>query len=276
MHFYCINLKTRTDRWEAFSKQPAVKELQASMPFEKFDAVVGASVDVQNDPRISLRSKRNIKDSVRRDHEDLNTTGAIGCYLSHVEIWKKIASNPEPYGVVLEDDAKLPDDFLRKLETGLREMANLEKTPDIWTFSYGWKFYYETRGRELPQNNPANLHGDWVYNTCPGGTAGYCVSKEGAKKLLERAFPIEMHVDWYICMCEEMGQITCVANRGLILRTLVEGILSDIQLPTGCAICNVPTNLEQRGFLVVHMPAAVVGLIAFGALAALKRFAGRR
>ena len=100
IHFYCINLKHRTDRWTAFSQQPVIQEIRKQYTFERFDAVAGSTLDINNDTRISLRAKRNIKDKMRRDHEDLNTAGAFGCYLSHVEIWRKVVNNPEPYAIV--------------------------------------------------------------------------------------------------------------------------------------------------------------------------------
>ena len=82
IHFYCINLKNRTDRWNTFSSQPAVIEIKEKYKFERFDAYPGSTIDIKNDDRIALRTKRNIKEGSRRDHEDLNTAGGVGCYLS--------------------------------------------------------------------------------------------------------------------------------------------------------------------------------------------------
>jgi GR25 family glycosyltransferase involved in LPS biosynthesis len=267
IHFYCINLKHRTDRWTAFSQQPAIQEIKQSRVFERFDAVAGSTIDIQADTRISLRAKRNIKDKFRRDHEDLNTTGAIGCYLSHVEIWKKVANNPEPYAIVFEDDAAVPADFMRRFEAAYSEINLLAGIPDLWTFSNPWAFYYRTKGRPLPYDVPENLRGRWVLNTCPGGTGGYFITKEGAKKLLDNAFPIDMHVDLYICLCAEMKKIRCVMNRTIILGSLSEGAKSDIQLPSGCAICDIPTNLDERGITMLNLPIVVFGLVAMAGLA---------
>jgi GR25 family glycosyltransferase involved in LPS biosynthesis len=267
IHFYCINLKHRTDRWTAFSQQPAIQEIRKDYVFERFDAVAGSTLDIQNDNRISLRAKRNIKDKMRRDHEDLNTAGAIGCYLSHVEIWRKVVNNPEPYAVVFEDDAAVPADFLKRLEFGYKEWSLLPGIPDVWTFSNAWPFYYQTKGRPLPQDVPENRRGYWVLNTGPGGTGGYLITKEGAKKLLETAFPIDIQVDLYICLCSEMKKIRCVSNTQLTLGSLSEGTKSDIQLPSGCAICDVPTNMNERGLTLVNVPLVVFGLCAMAGIA---------
>lgn len=267
IHFYCINLKHRTDRWTAFSEQPAIQEIKKSYVFERFDAIAGSTLDIQNDNRISLRAKRNIKDKFRRDHEDLNTTGAIGCYLSHVEIWKKVVNNSEPYAIVFEDDAAIPADFMQRFDTAYTEMNLLAGIPDLWTFSNPWPFYYKTKGRPMPSDIPENVRGNWVLNTGPGGTGGYFITKEGAKKLLETAFPIDIQVDLYICLCSEMKKIRCVMNRTIILGSLSEGAKSDIQLPAGCAICDVPTNLSERGLTLVNVPIVVCALFAMAGLA---------
>jgi len=272
IHFYVINLKHRTDRWKTFSEQRAIKKIMKSYPFERFDAIAGSTIDVPNDNRISMRTRRNIKESSRRDHEDLNTAGGIGCYLSHVEIWKKIVMNQEDYGIVFEDDTKLPDDFLTVLKSSMKDLNLLPEMPDVWTFSYGWDFFYKTKGKELPQNITENHRGPWIYNTCPGGLNGYLVTREGAKKLLENALPIDMHVDLYICMNVDLKKILCVANKDLILNLLMESEKSDIQLPMGCTICNVPNNLDQKGMVVVNVPMLIITLGVVAGLMMLNGF----
>jgi GR25 family glycosyltransferase involved in LPS biosynthesis len=276
IHFYVINLKQRTDRWKTFSEQRAVKKIMKTYPFERFDAIAGSTIDVPNDTRISMRTRRNIKESSRRDHEDLNTAGGIGCYLSHVEVWKKIAMNQEEYGIIFEDDTKLPDDFLTVLKSSMKDLNLLPEMPDVWTFSYGWDFFYKTKGKELPQNITENHRGPWIYNTCPGGLNGYLVTREGAKKLLENAFPIDMHVDLYICMNVDLKKILCVAHKDLILNLLVESEKSDIQLPMGCTICNVPNNLDQKGMVVVNVPMLIITLGIVAGLMVLNGFTRRR
>jgi GR25 family glycosyltransferase involved in LPS biosynthesis len=262
VHFYCINLKYRTDRWNAFSQQPVIQTIKQKYIFERFDAIAGSTIDIPNDNRISVRTKRNIKDLSRRDHEDLNTAGGVGCYLSHVEIWKKVLNNPEPYAIIFEDDASVPPDFLENIRREFESINLLPFTPDIWTFSYAWGFYYSVKGRPSPHNQPENIRGNWILNTCPGGTGGYFITKAGAKKLLENAFPIDMHVDFYICLCTELKKIECISNTKIILGALSQAGKSDIQLPTGCEICNVPTNLNGRGLSLINVPIIMIGLIA--------------
>ena len=275
IHFYCINLKNRTDRWEKFSSQAAIKDIKEKHHFERFEAVSGSTVDVQNDSRISLRTKRNIKESARREHSDINTAGAIGCYLSHTDLWRKVADGSEPFAVIFEDDTRLPNDFLATFERCFYDKNLLPDMPDVWTFSYGWWFYYDAKGEKYPQDIPENIRGPWILNTCPGGLNGYFITKEGAKKLLDMAFPIDMHVDMYICMCAELRRVKCVAHKKLILSLLSESEKSDIQLQTECAICDVPTDFKERGIITVNMRVLFVAVICLYFLERVTR-SGRR
>ena len=275
IHFYCINLKNRTDRWEKFSNQPAVQNIKAKHHFDRFEAVSGSTVDVQNDSRISLRTKRNIKESARREHSDINTAGAIGCYLSHTDLWRKVADGSEPFAVIFEDDTKLPNDFLSIFERCFYDKNLLPDMPDVWTFSYGWSFYYDAKGEKYPQDIPENVRGPWILNTCPGGLNGYFITKEGAKKLLDTAFPIDMHVDMYICMCAELRRVKCVAHKKLILSLLSESEKSDIQLQTECAICDLPSDYKDRGIITVNMRILFVAVICLYFLERVTR-SGRR
>ena len=250
IHFYCINLNRNKGRWNTFINQPAINDIKR-YPFERVEAVDGKTLDINNDYRISLRAKRDIKEGTRRSHEDIVSVGAIGCYLSHVDTWKKIIDNKEPYAVVFEDDVMLPNNFMQLLLEGISDMDYLSNTPDLWTFSYGWPSYYSTKGLIPPQDIAENNIGSWIINTHPGGTCGYLITRKGAEKLLRHAFPIDVQVDFYMCICIELNHITCVANRALILDAFNN--VSNIQQISPCLICDVPTNLYPHivGLLIV-------------------------
>ena len=67
IHVYCINLKNRADRWKRFSEQPEVESIMKNHSFERFEGINGSALDIKNDARISLRTKRNIREHKRRD-----------------------------------------------------------------------------------------------------------------------------------------------------------------------------------------------------------------
>jgi len=273
IHMYCINLKQRGDRWKRFSEQPELKELMKHYSFERFEAINGSSIDILHDERISLRTKRNIKEHIRRDHEELDSAGGVGCYLSHTTVWKKFLERPEPYAIVFEDDANIPIGFLESLHKGMREVTLLPQTPDIWYFALPAAWYFEYKGKRDPS---LEMNGPWIRKTCSSFT-GYMISKRGAEKLLETAFPIDMHVDLYSCLAGDIGTIFTVANRNVIVKPYaLKEADTDIQVASDCKICNVPTQMSKKGVVAVSIPIVTIGLVVSFALLYLRISGGRR
>lgn len=263
IHVYCINLKHRADRWKRFSEQPEVDSIMKTYSFERFEGINGSALDIQKDARISLRTKRNIREHIRRDHEELDSAGGVGCYLSHTTVWKKFLERSEQFAVVFEDDATIPVGFMGQLQRAMREVTLLPQTPDVWFFTAPLAWYYEYKGKPNPSASPT---GPWITNTC-GTFTGYMISRRGAERLLETAFPIDMHVDMYTCLAGSLGRVYTVFNKNVAVKpyALVQGD-TDIQVPSGCLICDVPTQYREKGIMVVNVP---ILLISMGALMAM-------
>ncbi len=275
---YCINLKHRADRWQRFSEQPELKRLMKDYTFERFEAINGSALDIPKDDRISLRTKRNIREHVRRDHEELDSAGGVGCYLSHTAVWKAFLERPESYAIIFEDDAMIPVGFTEDLQAAMKDATLLPSPPDVWYFSKASTWYFDYKGMPNPYTVKEQNLGPWTTKTCASFT-GYLISKKGAEKLLETAFPIDMHVDLYSCLVGELDRILTVSYRDLEVKpyALKMGD-TDIQVAADCPICNVPTRYEKRGMVVVSLPALVIGLATVGVLYTLansKRFARR-
>ena len=270
---YCINLKHRKDRWERFSKQPELQELMKYYKFERFEAINGSAIDIMNDNRISLRTKRNIKEHIRRDHEELNTAGGVGCYLSHTAVWKRFLEREEDYAMILEDDADVYDGFTEDLHRAMKDTTLLPQMPDVWFFNVPTPWYYEYKGKPYPLSVPGKNLGPWVTNTCSPFT-GYILSKHGAKKLLETAFPLDMHIDLYTCLAGDLGRVFSVAHRNIVMNDyLLKTVDSDIrtQNESDCLICNVPTRYEKQGIVILNMPVVVMAVVILGSMVYLSR-----
>jgi len=277
IHIYCINLKHRTDRWERFSKQPELQELMRAYTFERYEGVNGSAIDVMKDDRISLRTKRNIKEHIRRDHEELDSAGGVGCYLSHTNIWKKFLERPEAFAMILEDDAELTPGFVENFQEAMKDATLLPQTPDVWFFSIPSHYYYESKGKPLPTSVKEQNLGPWTVQTCSAFT-GYLVSKKGAEKLLETAFPMDMHVDLYTCLSGDLKRVFTVSHSNVIVNPIgVKQNDTDIRAETDteCLICNVPTKFDSRGIILLNIPILCVALAAIGGMLYLRRLRRR-
>jgi GR25 family glycosyltransferase involved in LPS biosynthesis len=276
IHIYCINLKHRVDRWERFSSQPELGRLKALYGFERFEGINGSAIDIKKDERISLRTKRNIKEHTRRDHEELDSAGGVGCYLSHTTVWKKFLEREEPYAIVFEDDAVILPGFTENLHMAMKDVTLLPDQPDIWSFSWVHEYYYDSKGRPMPNAVKDNVYGPWTTNVCTTFT-GYLISKRGAQRLLENAFPIDMHVDMYACLNSELGKVLSVKHAAV--KTPAYSLKehdTDIQVSEDCPICNVPTKYREKGIVLLNLPVVVIGLSVIAGLYILGRGSSAR
>ena len=233
---YCINLDKRPERLRFFMNQPGLSGLRPSgLRPERVSAVDGATLNIVSDRRISNRTKYNILHKTRRSHDEIDTAGAIGCSLSHYEVWKKFLETKADACLVLEDDAQIP--------VGLADMIlGISQPPDfdIWSLSY--RLYDPTL---LPLPLPSPSHNKWKIPVNFWGTAAYIITRRGAERMMEGFFPIECHLDRYMSLKSLLGGLTLVVNTDVKTYTLRQG--TDIQL-NKCALCNYPDTFD--GFLL--------------------------
>ena len=111
--------------------------------------------------------------------------GEVGCYLSHIAATKRIVSEGWPWTLVLEDDFKLSDDFLK-------EMNRLSQT-DLSAYDL-IKIEGRTRGGEVIQRLDEN-HVIIRHRRPPSCTIAQIWSFAGAKKFLEKSTLLKRPVD---------------------------------------------------------------------------------
>jgi len=105
------------------------------------------------------------------------TRGEIGCFLSHVHLLNK-AMDTNKYTLILEDDAKVPDDIINKI------MKTIESSPkDFDILFLGYNYYEEyTTFKQINY-----LHGAQAYLINPKN-----MNKEKIKKLLPIKKPYDV------------------------------------------------------------------------------------
>lgn len=264
-HVYCINLKQRVDRWRRFASQPAVSDIQKHFQFERVDAVVGKEIDIQNDKRISIRTKRNILHQKRRDHEDLDSVGAIGCYLSHAMLWKRFLESNDEYCIILEDDALLPDDFVARFKIAMDSLKKLPMRDSVlWQLSRP----HSVGLRNALEEDTLIFTDGWAYDVvCP--TTGYVLFRKSAQVLLDNAFPIDGHVDMYMRRCTQIGILKTVHYKHLMLSQIaVKRGDTDIQ-NANCEICDIPTHISESDMTIMTKKQVISGIVVILGLSGL-------
>ena len=172
---YIINMKYRTDKKKRMEDELKKHNLDGNF----IEAIVGYDIDI--DKMIENKLINNKLDrNLRR--------GEIGCYLSHIKVWKSFLRSNDKYALILEDDAVFIDGFKDKLRDLLKEI----------TFPFDMIYLNDNCEHHFGEDC---LHGikksENIFDpgTVGYGLYGYLLSREGAKKLIEISLPIEIPID---------------------------------------------------------------------------------
>jgi glycosyl transferase family 25 len=103
---YVINLERSADRLA----QLRIEFARVGVPFERIAGVDGAALDPAE-----LHAFRNTR---AEGNPDGWLPGEIGCFLSHFEVWRRIAAAADPWAAVFEDDVRVATDLKPLLASG--------------------------------------------------------------------------------------------------------------------------------------------------------------
>lgn len=176
-----INLPHRTDRWRAVSRRLSAAGLNKLI---KAPAVDGTRLRYDNIAAL-LGVSTNVIDAAPRSHLTL-TRPAIGCFLSHLSIWRWVVESSLPMVLILEDDAAPAAHYhparLRSAVTSLPEEAEL--------IFLGCMIM----GGLADRPEHSKLARLYYFN----GTFAYLITPRACKALLQRLLPLRSHIDHQI------------------------------------------------------------------------------
>ncbi len=197
MRVYVINLKNAVERRISITKQLADLDIH----YELLDAINGRNLSTDE-----LTEKVDM-DEVRK-HPGWLTKGALGCALSHIEVYKKIVNSDSEWNLILEDDVIISRE-LKKI------LNHFERNPGIYRNSLNLLYTLSNYGpiklsREVIQSvGSHNIHK--LLNETPGGAGAYIIHKDIARKFLALKEKIKVASDaWsYFLEREVFSQINC-------------------------------------------------------------------
>jgi len=173
---YVINMAENTTRMSAVSK--ALSRLD--IPFQRFDAVNGRALSLAERARIY-----DPQENARKFRLPL-IPGELGCYLSHIALWRKIAKSDAPGAVILEDDFA-PEAHLGEV------LRRLSADSGPWDMV---KLYSRRPAARMIRERPLGpgLRLALPYQI-PNTMLGYVIRREAAVRLLRDALPIARPID---------------------------------------------------------------------------------
>lgn len=123
----------------------------------------------------------------RRIDPEICTLGAVGCYLSHIGLWKQLLNSGEEMMHVVEDDARI-------LSTTEKMEMFVKSVPSDWDVIYlGFMKTPLYSRRDILVSDGLYKINSWTFQT-----HSYVINRRGAEKLLSKALPIVHHVDSYM------------------------------------------------------------------------------
>jgi GR25 family glycosyltransferase involved in LPS biosynthesis len=171
---FVVNLDSRPDRWDSLMKSEPVLEHMVT----RVSAVHGKT----------LQLTRNIYTRYKNNPFQWKKA-IIGCYMSHIKIWKQIVEEPGDHFLILEDDVRLEQDWMTQWNRAaacspadaellywggvlppnkIGLITVLEPVNDCWA---------SIRPNTLCNKTPLP-----VFHFC---TYSYVITKAGARKLLD-------------------------------------------------------------------------------------------
>tara|TARA_A100001015_G_C15009892_1_gene722513 strand:- start:389 stop:1918 length:1530 start_codon:yes stop_codon:yes gene_type:complete len=181
---YCINLNTNNDRFLLLDNMAKKENIQLN----RFEAIDTRGVlYLKYKTLIHPNSYNKLYDTIlrksRKTHDEL-TPGAIGCYLSHLNLYKEALDRGDKLILVFEDDTVIPNNFKYDL---LKKTKNLPKDFDI--FLLGWI----SKGK-----NNIKVSEDIVKVRKYILMHSYLITDVGMRKIISTGLPIRKQIDHMI------------------------------------------------------------------------------
>lgn len=186
---FVINLDKCIDRWNRLN--PLLKDL--GIEYERISGVLGAALSEEEKQKLVDHDQYNNFMSIKADN------GTIGCYMSHVKVWTEFLKSGYKYAIVMEDDVNFNPGELKSV---IDDLKGKDRNWDIVSLNLahdGWPVAVENIGETGKQLVK--------YRRRVSLTGCYMISRSGAIKLLKKALPIKMPVDYYFVRSWELGTV---------------------------------------------------------------------
>mmetsp|Transcript_74534 Transcript_74534/g.207091 ORF Transcript_74534/g.207091 Transcript_74534/m.207091 type:complete len:506 (+) Transcript_74534:121-1638(+) len=168
------------------------------------------------------------------------TPGMVGCFLSHLGIWKEIVERKLPCVIVVEDDVIPYEGFRESIGVLQNELDALPGGWDVCLLgaigcinpvreNFYMRFYElgPGGGRPCPKGSTTRTLSEHLFVPHrPAGTHAYMISYEGARKLAERYPRARYHVDLTAWSMKDLTMVS--ANPFLATQRFDEGAASTV------------------------------------------------
>ena len=208
---FVLNLQRRKDRLRRVQQSHRTSTF-SHIPLVQFVAVDGTTTDLNvlltTTAKDELARLEDVGGTGMRGHHSQLTRGAIGCYLTHVSVWERVAAMPGPC-LIVEDDIEFPQgpSGLTDVSNAIKVAAKAQKNkPDQpWMLSFHCTCH---EGCWTHADGLARPQQFW-------STAAYVLTPASATELLglfrTAMFPIDVQIDAKLCELVQAHRLTVYA-----------------------------------------------------------------
>lgn len=219
---WVINLDRRLDRWSVTYKILLQNGFKNIHRFSAVDAKKLSEDEIKS--ILTEEAYQQVLQPIRTQHWHLSR-GAVGCFLSHATLWKKLASSSYPAFLIFEDDA-------RPVSTFDKTKLLFADAPGDWDILLlGWIVpeHRQILPTETTESPNSFFSKPWIQLLGFWGLHGYIISRSCARKLLNRMLPMTAQVDSWISDLALSGYVKVyAANPPFVFQNKFN---TDIQTP---------------------------------------------
>ena len=214
----CINLAQATRRWEHLQRQVAQRlpeqtlhridavdwrRLPDNLPLTLFSQYLLRFPDVQGHQRLSHRQidTPSASGSVRAA-TNRHRPSSVAILLSHVRCWEWLLateSDEVPCALILEDDACLGADFVEAFRAAVLPLSLATAAWDCLILGYSAVAQPHSDREALVAGVRVQRPRSFF------GAHAYCVTRAGARILLDHAFPMDHQADGLFLTLSDLG-----------------------------------------------------------------------
>lgn len=248
---YVINLPKNYNRLTKFLKNYRNSDLN-SFKLNIFEAVNGKEINIEEHvtPEALEQIKETEKTGVRTHHHHL-TKGAVGCYLSHLGIYKKILEeNSLDSALIFEDDSTIP---LNLYDIILENLLIIPKDWDIINFGCMCVKCTDKVLYQIPER--------FFLTNC------YLINLAGVKKILgyHENHKIDKQIDSELSLMASNKKINLYCSKTFIGQN---NFKTDIQMPLRNNIFSDPFDMNtgscKNTLILIGMGVVLLIIMGFG------------
>lgn len=200
LKIYLINLDNNNRRLYSFKQEFNNTDLKR-IGWTRFSAINGREINLKNYLSEVLYDEviNNESNGYRTSHPQL-TKGAVGCFLSHVGIYRLMLAENVKYGLILEDDVQfIQKDILNTLNKIIQDVP------------YDWDLILLGHRTYKFENNPGNFYKVRRFYLLHA----YIINKKGINKILTyiQQNPLDKQFDHYLSDMASKNQLNIYATK---------------------------------------------------------------